>query len=231
MKKRFTLLITLLSISIFVGCFDSEPRERAEFIKYLTTDALPAKGFPLLSADDAKKHFGVYAKDYALIEHYAITIDKMDEILSQHLDKINQINNITDLLISNTQDTLKILGPLLQTEKEDFEQFIHSLNQQKSQLSQPKDLKLYFDQVYEKLITTKQTTRLAMYDAALSVVNDFSKIADFLMTHTDIYHVTGSVFKFSNQDMLNEFNQQTHQLSLSREKLNNLIQQWNKMQL
>ncbi len=229
MKKRFALLITLLSISILVGCFDSEPKERAAFIKYLITDALPSNGFPLLSSHDAKKHFGIYAKDYALLEHYAKTIDKMDETLSEHLDQINKISSVSDLITVNTRDTIKKLGPLLETEKADFNQLITSLMQEKSQLSQPDDLKPYFDQVFEKFITTKQPTREAMYDAAFTVVNDFTAMADFLIAHPDTYSVSGSLFKFSNQDMLNEFNQRTQQLSLSREKLSNLIQQWNKI--
>lgn len=237
MKKTFyalnvrALALTLcvaLALSFAAGCGDKEPEQRKTFIEILHKNVLDQPGTRiLLLTDDEKKALGPYEA------HFTVLVDILDRdrAAQEPTNKLQRLANGV-LRCNNGEACLKALDELDVALKETgamLQAGVDKAKADKAALQQPEDLKIVFDQAFERLFASEELA-LEAHSYLVEISASARSINEFILANPDkVTYKGGNIMildasiESKVQDMLNTQVEMANKLNDLQRRLNEIL--------
>lgn len=180
-------------LALLAACGDNEPEQRKAFIDILQKNVLNQKGGRvILLTEDDKKRIGKYEEHFTVLTNAMQSEDKLD--MDAQINRVNQLTN--ELNRSNdAQKRGQILDEIDAAKAEvltGIEKMIAELNAKKVALKQPEDLKVVYDQAWEKHFGKPSEIALSILDASDGFMKTVRDLNDFVLANPDKVQYQGA---------------------------------------
>lgn len=204
-SRWLTSILALFMVFQLTACGDKEPEQRKAFIDYLQNTVMRSgMKLPTLS-EDQKQKFLPYASDYAILVTFSQQLNQsIDAGFTPAMTQINEIRVAQDYLskrpvLQQAAGTLNLLTQQIQTAK-------HQADTAQAALKQPDDLKVVYNQVYDKRVTQPSAVLIPAIPTLASFVQDLVQVGDFLQQQgTQVTFNDGGV-QFPTQQQAVQYN-------------------------
>jgi chromosome condensin MukBEF ATPase and DNA-binding subunit MukB len=213
-------VLALLVVMQLTACGDKEPEQRKAFIEYLQNTVMRSGvKIPTLS-EDQKQKFGNYAGDYAILVSFSQQLSKsVDSSLTPALDQVNQIRTAQDYMskrdmLQQSIGALNLLGQQIQSAKS-------QADTARAALKQPDDLKVVYNQAYDKIVTAPANALMPTIPTMASFIQDLVQVGDFLQAQgTQVSFNNGGV-QFRTPQQVTQYNTMMSSLVTKQQDLLN----------
>lgn len=226
---RYLMLPLMLATLIMASCGDKEPAQRKAFIDFLQTRILAKQtvSVPQLTKEE-RDQFGPYSDDYLLITDF-------------HQQMSNEMNASLGPVFAGLNETITV-GKLLE-KRDDLQKMVESsanwreklvvlrkqADTRHSALKQPADLKVVYDQAYEKVVVQPSEVAEQAFTLLPKVLTLVIAKADFIKSQGKNVTITGNKLQFDKQATLDKYNAIQQQLLPLNAELIKLSEQMQKM--
>ncbi|AHV94100.1 DUF3053 family protein [Bordetella holmesii] len=175
----------IVSVALAVGgCTQNEPQERAALIAWLQQDSNAAPDAGTL------RRFGDYRQHHAVIGAYLQVQAGASHSIEQALSEL-PAHSVQE--VASRRERLLVLRASLHREQQHLEQAYRQAVSQRKDLMQAPDLKVAYDQAFERLVTHPQAVMVSLMDLLEEPLSVSLKVADFVALHQDQITVAGPV--------------------------------------
>lgn len=213
-------VLALLVVMQLTACGDKEPEQRKAFIDYIQNTVMRSGAkIPTLS-EDQKQKFGNYAGDYAILVGFSQQLSKsLDASLTPALDQINQIRTAQDYMskrdtLQQSVGALNLLGQQIQSAKS-------QADTARTALKQPDDLKVVYNQAYDKIVTGPANALMPVIPTTASFVQDLVQVGDFLRAQGNQVAFNNNGVQFRTSQQATQYNTMMSNLVAKQQDLLN----------
>ncbi len=189
--RRFAIAAVLLSVFAVAACGDKEPEQRKTFIEYLQKQVLSRKtAFVPFPNEKEKESFGPYANHYQVIVDFTNDMEGTTGVLNKFQEltqKMRSLQGIRDNWKS-IEELRKLIADKVMPEAE--AQFNKAESERKL-LKQPDDLKVVYDQAFEKTVTQPVEAFKAALPAMSKAMEAMEALGRFLDENKDNITLSG----------------------------------------
>lgn len=206
MKLRNYLILAGLAVGlIMVGCGSKEAEQRAAFINILQTKVIAAQGFtvPVLTEEERGK-IGPYADHLQLFIDFNTAVGGRMTEMSEAMIKIGQLRPSKEPqanleAIAGIKDAI---GKMSQSVDEEYA----AAEAKKNALKQPDDLKVVFDQAFDKALT-RPVQALKNMTAKIDLALEAQKnLYEFVMANMDKVDLGGPMITIKDKSIEAQLN-------------------------
>lgn len=232
MNARNYLFSAILAISlIMTACGNKEPQQRADFITILQTQVITPEGakIPKLT-DEERKQIGIYADHYQILTDFEQAMDSRMNKIGDSLQKMGQLKP--------SSDPQKDLESIVQI-KSIINEMGTGLNEEfakakinKEALQQPDDLKIVFDQAFEKALVKPINALSAVVNKVDEVLEAQKNLHEFVLANKSKIDLSGQAIVIKDesiqarlQELINEANQKLTELQAAQTDFNRIIRE------
>jgi hypothetical protein len=181
---------------LLAGCND-EPAQRKAFIGFLSSRIIDKPGLhvPHLTPEETKS-FGDYAKQYAIITDFN---DGLDSAVAKPMaEAINRgaVRSLDDV-VARHADFVAARDGFFRL-RDALEKRLAAADAAHVALKQPDDLKLVFDQAYERDVTAPAQAFADIFPDLAQALTAIVDLGDFLAQHKDKLTINGSLIETSD---------------------------------
>lgn len=176
-----------LLVLLLTGCND-EPTQRKAFIDFLQEHIIQRPGVHLvLMKPDLAQTFGPYASHYQLILDFNANFDSSALEKVAHLK--GKISDLDDLVVH--REELRALRQALPALVATVDQKMSEVNAARAALQQPPDLKVVYDQAFDRLVTRPSTLLAKMLALLPSSLDGMLAVADYVADNARDIRIAG----------------------------------------
>jgi hypothetical protein len=228
--RYFMLPLMLATLILAVsGCGDKEPAQRKAFIDFLQTRVLAKQtvSVPQLTKEE-RDQFGPYSADYALITDFHTQMNsEMNASLGPVFAGLNETVTVGKLL--EKRDDLQKMVESSANWREKLVVLRKQADTRHSALKQPDDLKVVYNQAYEKVVVQPSEVAEQAFTLLPKVLTLVVAKADFIKAQGKKVTISGNTLQFDKQATLDKYNAIQQQLLPLNAELIKLSGQMQKM--
>jgi len=210
-------LAALLIVLALVGCRD-EAAERKAFIEFLQVRILDKPGLhvPHLTPEETKA-IGGYAKQYAIITDFNDGLDKaIAKPMQEAIDR-GAVRSLEEVVTRHAdfvaaRDGIAKLDGLVDKQ-------LAKADAAHAALNLPPDLKMVFDEAYERDVTLPAKAFSSMSPDLTQALSAIVDLGDFLMQHKDTIKINGSTIQASDSTLQPQLAALVHAVTAKNEAL------------
>ncbi len=204
-KRLWMPLMAILMVFQLTACGDKDAENRKAFTDFLQNTVMRGDGqVPTLSEDQRRK-FGLYVSDYAILAAFSQKMQKsVDSGLIPIMTLISQIRVPEDYILKRDMleqslGALSLLGQQVQSDKVQADR-AHAA------LKQPDDVKVIYEQAYNKIVTQPANELLPLLPQLTSLAQSIIQAGDFLREQGTRATYTNGGVQLSSQQAVDQYN-------------------------